>query len=282
MSNIIKTILFAFITLAGGQQCLNYPFISHYNYTNRLSSPNQESLPNQKYHPNCDKSLWITPNNVPEVLRLSKKKHTSHCRHSPVLQIVCNSGHCPVEIDCILKKTIAGKSTWKCYETIIGKNKDLVGGSIYFESCHGNKDLGCINKGSYHFRQHGTKEPYKLGRYEWNNKIWNGIGPCINNPKHTPCGCVKCNLNESYYSETHKYSSKDLFKGGAYDALARLFVGCFFATVLLIFVYVLSELCPENLFGGIFLGGLFAALLGTYDSDDMGVSGFITDDNCDD
>tara|TARA_B100001093_G_C26400493_1_gene831108 strand:+ start:139 stop:555 length:417 start_codon:yes stop_codon:yes gene_type:complete len=35
-------------------------------------------------------------------------------------------------------------------------------GKVHYESCYGNKDISCLNVGSFHFRHHDTQGPIKL------------------------------------------------------------------------------------------------------------------------
>ena len=265
----MKTIYIIFISILDK---LNALFIN-LAYKNQCIL-NKTFLENKQYHYDCDKLLWITQNDIPKVLELNRHKYTKHCRHSPVPQISCNTLHCPSEINCILVNTAEGKTNWKCYETRLGKNNKLLNGSIYFESCYGNKDLSCINKGSYHFRQDGVRKPFKLGIYEWNNKIWNGIGPCVNNLKSTPCGCSKCSLNKIYYNP----NTPNMYSSFIHFICRSILYGI----IIIIFLFIMNNLCSEDILSGMFLGiGLCGILMCTSDYDES-TSVFFTEDNCDD
>lgn len=257
---------------AGADKCPVYLFPEHIN-----NIYNAGNITN--YHPSCDVSLWVSRHNIPKVLQLSSVKYTKHCRHTPVHQIVCNSGNCPIELDCILKTISPEKNTWKCYETKIGKNKDHVAGNIYFESCHGNRNLDCINSGSFHFRQDGCEAPRKLGEFMWNNKLWVGNGPCVNDLKSTPCGCDKCVIIKHFVHKSERSSTTDdiigsILQGGMLVCICG---------VILIVSFLLGELFSECFACGLFMGGIGAAVLLSSDTTEgYTYDAFEAGDFCDD
>ena len=43
-------------------------------------------------------------------------------------------------------------------------------GNIYYESCNGNSDTGCVNVDSFHFRHDGVAPPNKLSDFTKNKR----------------------------------------------------------------------------------------------------------------
>ena len=109
--------------------------------------------------------IRFTSPDFPIVFNFDSEKMTNHCRHQSVPQIMCaNQFACPQKVQCNLKYngyTDYRKWSWDC---------NSPHGNIYYESCNGNSDTGCINVDSFHFRHDGVAPPNKLSDFTKNKR----------------------------------------------------------------------------------------------------------------
>ena len=115
-------------------------------------------------HGSCSANMMgFTSPDFPIVFHFDSDKTTNHCHHQSVPQIMCaNQFVCPQKVQCNLKYngyTDYRKWSWDC---------NSPHGSIYYESCNGNRDTSCVNIDSFHFRHDGVAPPEKLA--DVNNK----------------------------------------------------------------------------------------------------------------
>jgi len=107
----------------------------------------------------CDTSLYMSPNSpeFPIRFEFTQGETTQHCRHYPMNKVTCKIGNdCPDKVTCNLKMNGSRKFknwSWDC---------NSPSGKVHYESCYGNKDISCVNVGSFHFRHHDTPGPIKL------------------------------------------------------------------------------------------------------------------------
>ena len=107
----------------------------------------------------CDTSLFMSPYSPEFPIRFEfiQGESTQHCRHYPMNKVTCKIGnHCPDKVACNLKMNGSRKFkdwSWDC---------NSPSGKVHYESCYGNKDISCLNVGSFHFRHHDTQGPIKL------------------------------------------------------------------------------------------------------------------------
>lgn len=199
----------------------------------------------------CDTSQMVTTSldRFPLQIHLTRHAKTSHCRAHPVNQITCPTGErCPDQLTCNVKMNGSRNPThwsWECTATDLKKTP--VWGKLYFETCHGNKDMSCINIGSYHFRPVTSAPPVPINlpkpatefKTRSNLTIWERVTGLV---KHV-CGII------------------------------------LIFSLSLVFCYCVSQICsPEFILGAVF--GLL--LSGGCDSDTGNASIFTVDHEADD
>mgnify|MGYP001169056167 FL=1 len=192
----------------------------------------------------CDTSLYMSPNSpeFPIRFEFTQGETTQHCRHYPMNKVTCKIGnYCPDKVTCNLKMNGSRKFkdwSWDC---------NSPSGKVHYESCYGNRDISCVNVGSFHFRHHDTAGPIKLTEAR-ENKTSEELS----------------NMNPIY---SHVLSVIHLLLIAAFSgAFVYLFSGVF---------EVLFECIPY-----FFTGLLFFSIFGSSDDDDSGW--FETSGHCDD